>query len=81
MRKSRFTEAQVIGMIKEQEAGMPTAEAFRHAVEQGSQIPDVERRLFTIEADIGERAFGALFCGACQHCLELGVGHADEALT
>lgn len=29
MRKSRFTEAQIIGMIKEQEAGMPTAEACR----------------------------------------------------
>ncbi len=27
MRKSRFTEAQIIGMIKEQEAGMATAEA------------------------------------------------------
>ena len=26
MRMSRFTEAQIIGMIKEQEAGMPTAE-------------------------------------------------------
>ena len=26
MRKSRFTEAQINGMIKEQEAGMPTAE-------------------------------------------------------
>ena len=29
MRKSRFTEAQIIGMIKEQEAGMPTAEICR----------------------------------------------------
>ena len=26
MRKSRFAEAQIIAMIKEQEAGMPTAE-------------------------------------------------------
>lgn len=29
MRKSRFTEAQIIGMIKEQEAGMPAAELCR----------------------------------------------------
>ncbi|WP_244270937.1 IS3 family transposase [Thioclava nitratireducens] len=29
MRKSRFTEAQIIGMIKEQEAGMPTADVCR----------------------------------------------------
>ena len=29
MRKSRFTEAQILGMIKEQEAGMPTAEPRR----------------------------------------------------
>jgi putative transposase len=26
MRKSRFTDAQIIVMIKEQEAGLPTAE-------------------------------------------------------
>jgi len=33
MRKSRFTEAQMIGMIKEQEAGIPTAEVCRrHAL-------------------------------------------------
>lgn len=29
MRKSRFTEAQIIAMIKEQEAGLPTAELCR----------------------------------------------------
>lgn len=29
MRKSRFTEAQIIGMIKEQEVGLPTAELCR----------------------------------------------------
>lgn len=29
MRKSRFTEAQIIGMIQEQEAGLPTAELCR----------------------------------------------------
>ena len=29
MRKCRFTEAQIIGMIKEQEAGLPTAELCR----------------------------------------------------
>lgn len=29
MRKNRFTEAQLIGMIKEQEAGMPTSEMCR----------------------------------------------------
>jgi putative transposase len=29
MRKSRFSEAQIIGMIKEQEAGMATAEVCR----------------------------------------------------
>ena len=37
MRKSRFTETQIIGMIKEQEAGMPTAEVCRkHGLNQGT---------------------------------------------
>jgi putative transposase len=35
MRKSRFSEAQIIGMIKEQEAGMPTVEVCsRHGLSQ-----------------------------------------------
>ena len=29
MQQSRFTEAQIIGMIKERETGMPTAEVCR----------------------------------------------------
>lgn len=37
MRKSRLTEAQIIGMIKEQEAGMSTAEVCRkHGLGQGT---------------------------------------------
>jgi putative transposase len=37
MRKSRFTEVQIIGMIKEQEAEMPTAEVCRkHGLSQGT---------------------------------------------
>ena len=37
MRKNRFTEAQIIMMIKEQEAGMPTAEVCRkHGLIQGT---------------------------------------------
>lgn len=29
MRKSRFTESQIVGMIKEQEADLPTAQVCR----------------------------------------------------
>ena len=37
MRKSRFTEAQIIGMIKEQEAGLPTMEVCRkHGLSPGT---------------------------------------------
>ena len=37
MRKSRFTEARIIRMIKEQEAGIPTAEVCRkHGLSQGT---------------------------------------------
>ena len=37
MKRSRFTEEQIIGIIKEQEAGMPTAEVCRkHGVSSAS---------------------------------------------
>ena len=37
MRKSRFTESQILGIIKEQETGMPTAEVCRkHGLSQGT---------------------------------------------
>ena len=37
MKRSRFTEEQIISMIKEQEAGMPTAEVCRkHGVSSAS---------------------------------------------
>jgi len=37
MRSSRFSDEQIIGMIKEQEAGMPTAEVCRkHGISTGS---------------------------------------------
>jgi len=37
MRRSRFSEEQIIGMIKEQEAGMPTAEVCRkHGISNAS---------------------------------------------
>ena len=37
MRRSRFTEAKIIGMIKEQDAGMPTSEVCRkHGLSKGT---------------------------------------------
>lgn len=50
MRKSRFTEAQIFGMIKEQEAGMPTAEVCRkHGLSQG--------RFYEFKSDIAAWRF------------------------
>ena len=37
MKRSRFTEEQIIGMIQEHEAGLPTAEVFRtHSINTAS---------------------------------------------
>ena len=43
MRKSRFTEAQIIGMLKGQESGMPTAKVSRrHISEEWSKCSGSE---------------------------------------
>ena len=34
MKKSRFNEAQIIGVLREQEAGSPTAEVCRHGISE-----------------------------------------------
>ena len=60
MRKSRFSEAQIIGMIKEQEAGMPTADVCRkHGLSQGT--------FYIVQISI--RGHGSVGCGeaACGH--------------
>ena len=37
MKRSRFTEEQIIGMLKEQEAGMKTADVCRkHGISEGT---------------------------------------------
>ena len=57
MRKSRFTEAQIIGMIKEQEAGMATAEVCRrHGLSPATfyklkQLEDENAKLKRLLAD------------------------------
>ena len=80
MRKSRFTETQIIGMIKEQEAGMPTAEVCRkHGLSQGTfykykskyggmEVSDVAKLRAMRDHDISQRrAYRLVRCPA-GHC-------------
>jgi len=54
MRKSRFSEAQIIGMIKEQEAGMLTAEGLcctnpmRDSSRESSVVAGVHEQTFPL---------------------------------
>lgn len=62
MRKSRFTEAQIVGILKESEAGVPVAEIVRtHGISRatyftwrskyaGTTVPEL-RRLKELEAE------------------------------
>ena len=38
MKRSRFSEEQIIAVLKEQEAGMPTAEVYRAAPGTGTRL-------------------------------------------
>ena len=45
MRKSRFTETQIIGMIKEQEAGLTVADVLGLKIEVRHRQPEGHRML------------------------------------
>ena len=65
MKRSRFTEEQIIGMIKEQEAGMPTAEVcrkhgissasfYKYKSKYGGMEPSDAKRLRALEDENGK---------------------------
>jgi hypothetical protein len=49
MRRSRFTEDQINVMIKEQEAGMPTAEVCRSTWPQSCVVLQVQSQIWRDE--------------------------------
>lgn len=56
MRKSRFTEAQIIGMLKEQETRMPTAEMCRRHGLSPATFYKLKSKHGGMEVGIGGRA-------------------------
>lgn len=79
MRKSRFTEAQAIGMIKEQEAGMPTAEVCRKHGLRCQRCPTVvvaAQALGGSEPEVTNAARGMNVC-----CRALTVKLLDSMLA
>jgi hypothetical protein len=79
MRKSRFTEAQIIGMIKEQEAGIATADVCRgHGLSPAS--------FYKLKANYGGMELSNVCgrasnirrstCGLMPACLRPGPGSA-----
>lgn len=68
MRQSRFTEAQIIGMIKEQEAGMSTAEVCRRYGLSTNPGKYSSRVLQSSGAAQGQRQYG-INCGRDHYAL------------
>tara|TARA_R110002110_G_scaffold221193_4_gene435382 strand:+ start:1373 stop:1654 length:282 start_codon:yes stop_codon:yes gene_type:complete len=73
MRQSRFTEAQIIGMIKEQEAGMPTAEVCRrHGLSPAS--------FYKFKAKYGGMNVSDTHRLKCNRTIDLAVTHKFPVL-
>lgn len=89
MRKSRFGEAQIIGMIKEQEAGLPRDELCRkHGLSPatfyklkakygGMDLSDA-KRLKQLELSVGRQRFACKPREAANWCHVGTCGHGNE---
>lgn len=67
MRKSRFTEAQIIGMLKEQEAGLPTSELCRKHGLSSATFYELKANYGGIGVRYGARRTAASGYAAKQH--------------